>query len=82
MQLYSGPSDHQAWYSVETSQAFHEIKLPVEERLMTAEQRRAYRALLDLSEQYGTHVRRPQPTVQAGGPVLLVAGITIVKGVQ
>jgi len=58
MQLNSGPSDHHAWYSVETSQAFHEIKLPVEEQLMTAEQRRAYRALLDLSEQYGTHIRQ------------------------
>ena len=58
MHLYSSPSDHHAWYSIETSQAFHETKLPVEERLMTAEQRRAYRALLDLSEQYGTHVRQ------------------------
>ena len=48
--------DGQAWYSVETSQAFHEIKLPARERLMTAEQRQAYRALLDLSERYGTHV--------------------------
>jgi hypothetical protein len=34
--------------TVETRQAFHEIKLPVEEQLMTAEQRRSYRALLDL----------------------------------
>jgi hypothetical protein len=25
---------------------------------LTAEQRRAYRALLDLSEQYGTHIRQ------------------------
>ena len=58
MQPYSASSDHHAWYSVETSQAFHEIKLPVGERLMTAEQRRAYRALLDLSEQYCTHVRQ------------------------
>ena len=58
MQPYSDSSDHHTWYSVETSQAFHEIKLPVEERLMTAEQRRAYRALLVLSEQYGTHVRQ------------------------
>ena len=58
MQSYSAPSDHHAWYSVETSQAFHEIKLPVEEGLMTAEQQRAYRALLDLSELYGTHVRQ------------------------
>ena len=58
MQSYSAPSDHHAWYSVETSQAFHEIKLPVEEQFMTAEQRRAYRALIDLSEQYGTHIRQ------------------------
>ena len=58
MQSYSAPSDHHAWYSVETSQAFHELKLPVEEQFMTAEQRRAYRALLDLSEQYGTHIRQ------------------------
>ena len=58
MHLYSSPSDHHAWYSIETSQAFHEIKLPVEEQFMTAEQRRAYRALLVLSEQYGTHVRQ------------------------
>ena len=58
MQPHSDSSDHHAWYSVETSQAFHEIKLPVEERLMTAEQQRAYRALLDLSEQYGTHIRQ------------------------
>jgi len=59
MHLYSGgPSDHHAWYSIETSQAFHEIKLPVEERLMTAEQQSAYRVLLDLSEQYGTHIRQ------------------------
>ena len=58
MQLYSSPSDHHAWYSIETSQAFHEIKLPVEERLMTPEQQRAYRALLDLSDQYGTHIRQ------------------------
>jgi hypothetical protein len=58
MQLYAGRSDHHAWYSVETSQAFHEIKLPVEERLMTAEQRRAYHALLELSEQYGTGIRQ------------------------
>jgi len=36
MQSYSAPSDHHAWYSVETSQAFHEIKLPVEEQFMTA----------------------------------------------
>jgi len=58
MQLYSTSSNRHAWYSVETSQAFHEMKLPIEERLMTTEQRRAYRALLDLSEQYGTDVRR------------------------
>jgi len=58
MQLISGFSDHQAWYSIETSQAFHEIKLPADEQLMTVEQRRAYRALLDLSEQYGTRVRQ------------------------
>ena len=58
MQLYSNTSDHHAWYSIETSQAFHEIKLPLEERLMTSEQQRAYRSLLDLSEQYGTHVRQ------------------------
>ena len=58
MQMYSDRSDHHAWYSVETSRAFHEIKLPVEERLMTAEQQSAYRVLLDLSEQYGTHIRQ------------------------
>ena len=58
MQLYSSPSDDHAWYTVETSQAFHEIKLPVEERLMTAEQQSAYRVLLDLSERYGTHIRQ------------------------
>jgi hypothetical protein len=58
MPLYSSPSDHHAWYSVETSQAFHEIKLPVEERLMNAEQRLAYRVLLDLSKQYGTYIRQ------------------------
>lgn len=58
MQVYSDHSDHHAWYSVETSQAFHEIKLPSEERFMTAEQRRAYRTLLDLSEQYGAHIRQ------------------------
>jgi hypothetical protein len=58
MHLNFGTSDHLAWYSIETSQAFHEIKLPAEERLMTSEQRRAYRVLLDLSEQYGTRVRQ------------------------
>lgn len=58
MQSNPGPSDHLAWYSVETNQAFHEIKLPVDERLMTSEQRHAYRVLLDLSEQYGTRIRQ------------------------
>jgi len=58
MQPNPVPSDRSAWYSIETNQAFHEIKLPVDERLMTAEQRQAYRALLDLSERYGTYVRQ------------------------
>jgi len=58
MQPSPAPSDRSAWYSVETNQAFHEIKLPVDERLMTAEQRRVYGALLALSEQYGTCVRQ------------------------
>ncbi len=58
MHGYSGNCDHHAWYSVETREAFHEVKLPVEERLMTAEQRHVYRALLDLSEQYRTHIRQ------------------------
>ncbi len=58
MQLNSNPADRLAWYSVETNLAFHEIKLPIEERLMTSEQRRVYRVLLDLSEQYGTQVRQ------------------------
>ncbi len=58
MQLHSDSSDSHAWYSVVTNQAVLEVKLPVEERLMTPEQRRTYRALLDLSEAYGTYVRQ------------------------
>jgi hypothetical protein len=47
-----------AWFCVETPSVFREIELPIDTADMTAAQKRAYEAMVDLAEAHGTHVKQ------------------------
>jgi hypothetical protein len=47
-----------AWFCVETPSVFREIELPIDPEDMTAAQKRDYKAMVDLAQMHGTHVKQ------------------------